>query len=59
MPPPRTTQTDPPVTARAFAAIRDDFGATSGSPADKPARMSRFTPNAISTKIVSSRPVRP
>ena len=57
IPPPRTTQTEPPVTASAFAEISELGGTIKGIPADKPARIKRFTPNAIRTKIVISTPV--
>ena len=65
IPPPRTTKTVPPVTAVAlmetkiFLPCVPVVSSKSGSPADKPAKISRFTPNATNTNIVSSTPVAP
>ena len=59
IPPPRTTQTEPPVTARALAEISSFGVVISGMPADNPARINRFTPNATKTKTVISSPVLP
>ena len=59
MPPPRTTQTDPPVTAKAFAVIKDLLSIIKGIPAESPARIKRLTPNATKTNIVNSIPVLP
>ena len=59
MPPPRTTNTEPPVTAIAFAVIRDLESIRSGSPADKAARINRLIPNATNTTAVSVTPVVP
>ena len=59
IPPPSTTQTEPPVTARAFAEIKSFCVVISGIPADSPARINRFTPNAMRTTTVISTPVYP
>ena len=59
MPPPITTNTEPPVTASAFAEISDFDSISNGNPAESPARMRRLIPKAISTKIVNSSPVFP
>ena len=59
MPPPSTTQTEPPVTTNAFAAMSFSRETTRGKPAERPARINLFTPKAMSTKTVSSIPVRP
>ena len=59
IPPPITTHTEPPVTARAFAVIRDLLSIINGIPAESPARINRLTPNATSTKTVISIPVFP
>jgi hypothetical protein len=53
-----TTQTEPPVTARALAEMSSLGGVISGIPADSPARINRLTPNATRTKTVISNPVR-
>jgi hypothetical protein len=45
------------VTAIAFAEIRECGVVTKGIPAESPARINLFTPNAISTKTVISTPV--
>ena len=59
IPPPKTTSTDPPVTAIAFAVIKDLASINKGRPADSAARIKRLIPNAISTTIVNSTPVVP
>ena len=59
IPPPRTTQTEPPVTANAFAEISSFGVVISGIPAESPARINLFTPNATKTKTVISSPVLP
>ena len=57
IPPPSTTQTEPPVTASALAEIKSFGVVISGIPADKPARINRLTPNATRTTTVISTPV--
>ena len=57
MPPPRTTQTDPPVTAIALADINECGVVIKGIPAESPARINLFTPNATRTTTVISTPV--
>ena len=57
IPPPSTTQTEPPVTARAFADIKSFGVVISGIPAESPARINRLTPNAMRTTTVISTPV--
>ena len=47
----------PPVTANAFAAINSSFFTKSGSPADRPERIKRLTPNANKTNKVKTIPV--
>ena len=59
IPPPITTNTDPPVTAIAFAEISERGSISNGRPADNPARIRRLIPKATSTKIVNSSPVFP
>jgi hypothetical protein len=50
---------EPPVTAMAFAVIKDSGLITSGSPADNPASINRLIPKANKTTTVSSKPVFP
>ena len=65
IPPPSTTKTVPPVTAvalietKVFLPSVPEVSNKSGKPADNPAKIKRFTPNATKTKIVSSIPVAP
>ena len=49
----------PPVTANAFAAINSSLFTKSGSPADRPERINRLTPNANNTNKVKIIPVEP
>ena len=58
-PPPRTTATEPAVTASAFEAISAVGGETKGIPAESAARINLLRPKAMSTRIVNSTPVRP
>ena len=44
---------------RVFLPSVPEVSNNKGSPADKPARIKRFTPNATNTKIVNSIPVAP
>ena len=59
MPPPITTKTVPPVTAIAFAVMRDFESTKSGRPAESAARIKRLIPKAIKTTTVSATPVVP
>ena len=59
IPPPKTTKTEPPVTAIAFAVIKDLASTNKGSPADKAARINRLIPNAINTTTVNATPAVP
>ena len=59
IPPPITTESDPPVTANALALIRLGRSIIKGRPAERPASSKRFTPNAKRIKTVSNTPVLP
>ena len=59
IPPPTTTNTEPPVTAVAFAVMSDFESISNGNPAESAARIKRLIPKAMRTTAVKATPVVP